>query len=180
MRLIEERDRVRSDVILTRLALARIVYDRAQTYEPGSKEWQELLTAAATEFGENYWKYNRWLRRLRNSRSGARCHKELGHYGQALQILEELASPQPNDDEGPPFPNHRHRDGPANRPAAAGEEVSGSLDQLRELGDEHRAVGRIGRPDSDHQVSGRRGRRWSLPAGWNPPTPTRAGAARSI
>ena len=29
----------------------------------------------------------------------ARCHKELGHYGQALQILEELASPQPNDDE---------------------------------------------------------------------------------
>ena len=123
-RLIEERDRVRSDVILTRLALARIVYDKAQTYEPGSKEWRELLAAAAAQFSQNYWKYNRWLGGYEFRIQEARCQKELGHYAQAIQILEELASPQPGDDEkARRFRTHGHRDGPANRLAAAGEEV---------------------------------------------------------
>ena len=98
-RRLAERDQVRSDAILTRLALARIVYDKAQLEEPGSKAWKDMLAAAAAQYGHHYWLYKAWLGGVAFRIEEARCHKELGNYTKALSILEELAAPLASDDE---------------------------------------------------------------------------------
>jgi cellulose synthase operon protein C len=96
---IAARERLQNEAILTRLALAGILYAQSQTYEPGSKQWREQLASAAAEFSKYYWLYNKWLGcgdfRLRE----ALCYKELGQYTRALQVLDELAAPQPDDNE---------------------------------------------------------------------------------
>jgi cellulose synthase operon protein C len=95
-----ERNRVRTEIILTRFALAKMVYEMAHTYEPDSKECKDLLTAAAAKFGDYYWKYEKWLGGYRFRLEEARCYMELGNYDKAVAILDELSTSRSYDEEG--------------------------------------------------------------------------------
>jgi cellulose synthase operon protein C len=94
-----ERNRVRSEIILTRFALAKMLYEIARTYEPGSKEFKETLSEAASMFGECYWKYERWMGSYAFRLEEARCCTELGDYAKALSILDELCTSRSYDEE---------------------------------------------------------------------------------
>lgn len=97
---IKERNRVRSEIILTRFALAKLDSEIAHTYEPGSKEFKESLLAAAVKFGEYYWKYEKWLGGYALRIEEARCYKELGDYAKVLSILDDLTVSRSYDGEG--------------------------------------------------------------------------------
>ncbi len=89
---IEERDRVRRDAMLTRLALAKMPYEIAQTYEPGSKENRANLGAAAAGLGEYYRKYSPRLGAYYARIDEARCYQELGNNFKARAVLDEVLS----------------------------------------------------------------------------------------
>lgn len=97
--LIRERDQLRSEIILTRLALARIPYDIAQTFESGSQERLDYLTAAAKKYGDYYAKYDRWLVGYSFRIEEARCQKELNNNARAAAILEDLTLLEPVEEE---------------------------------------------------------------------------------
>jgi tetratricopeptide (TPR) repeat protein len=94
-----ERNRVRSEIILTRFALAKMLYEIAHTYNPDSKEFQETLSEAASMFGQCYWKYERWMGSYAFRLEEARCYKELGDCAKALAILDELSTSRSYDEE---------------------------------------------------------------------------------
>ena len=96
---IAERNQVRTDIMQTRLALASMVYEIAQTYDPGSKENKENLQAAAAKFGEYYKKYSRWVGGFYARIDEARCYKDLGDYDRATKMLDEIMA-QSEEDEG--------------------------------------------------------------------------------
>jgi cellulose synthase operon protein C len=97
---IAERNRVRSEIILTRFALAKMLYEIAHTFDPDSQQCKESLLAAAVKYNEYYWKYERWLGSYAFRIEEARCYKELGDYAKALSILDELATSRSYDAEG--------------------------------------------------------------------------------
>lgn len=97
---IKTRDRLRSEIILTRFALAKMSYEIAQTYAPGSKENKEHLTAAAEKFGEYYRKYEPRLGAYSFRIEEARCYQELGDFPRAFVILNELTTPRSYDEAG--------------------------------------------------------------------------------
>ncbi len=97
---IKIRDRLRSEIILTRFALTKMSYEIAQTYAPGSKENKEHLAAAVEKFGEYYRKYEPRLGAYAFRIEEARCYRELGEYPRAFVILDELATPRSYDEAG--------------------------------------------------------------------------------
>lgn len=97
---IKERNRVRTEIILTRFALAKLHSEIAHTYEPDSKEFKESLLAAAVKFGEYYWKYEKWLGGYALRIEEARCYKELGDYPKVFSILDDLTVSRSYDGEG--------------------------------------------------------------------------------
>ena len=96
---IAERNRVRSEIILTRFALAKMLYEIAHTYDPDSKPSKESLLAAAVKFDEYYWKYEQWIGSYAFRIEEARCYKELGDYAKAFSILDELTTSRSYDSE---------------------------------------------------------------------------------
>ncbi|MBN1395270.1 MAG: hypothetical protein JW959_09620 [Pirellulales bacterium] len=98
--LVAERDRLVAEMMLTRFSLSKTFYDLAQTYPKGGKENKTLLRKAVDKFSYFYWKYNRWLGGLSFRLEHARCHKELGEYERALEILVALSIPNPGEDDG--------------------------------------------------------------------------------
>ncbi len=97
--LVRERDRIRAEIILTRMSLAKSVYILAQTHEAGSPERKKLLLEAAKKYGEYYAKYDRWLIRFSFRMEEARCYREAGEVDRAIDILEELADMDPVEEE---------------------------------------------------------------------------------
>jgi hypothetical protein len=97
---IQRRDRVRGEIILTRLALANALYEIAFTYEPDSNRRKLALEDAAAKFGEYYWKYEQWLGGCVFRLEEARCYKELGDYANAMSILDGLATLRAGDEQG--------------------------------------------------------------------------------
>ena len=97
---IQRRNKVRSEIILTRLALAKMLYEIASTYEPDSNRRKVALEEAAAKFGEYYWKYEQWLGGCVFRLEEARCYQELGDYPKAMSILDELATLRSGDEEG--------------------------------------------------------------------------------
>ena len=97
---IQRRNQVRSEIILTRLALAKTFYEIAATYEPDSNRRKVALEEAAAKFGEYYWKYEQWLGGCVFRLEEARCYKELGDYANAMTILDELATLRSGDEQG--------------------------------------------------------------------------------
>jgi tetratricopeptide (TPR) repeat protein len=96
----QRRNRVRSEIILTRLELAKTLREIAFTYEAGSNRRKVALQEAAAKFGEYYWKYEQWLGGCVFRLEEARCYKELGDYAKATTILEELATLRTGEEEG--------------------------------------------------------------------------------
>jgi cellulose synthase operon protein C len=95
---IRKRDRMRTEIILTRFSLAKMLYEIADTYEPGSKESRKWLKDAVAAFGEYYLKYEPRLGAYPFYIEEARCYKELGAYTKALVILNDLTSPELRND----------------------------------------------------------------------------------
>jgi hypothetical protein len=87
---LEQREQVRRDLLQTRLALAGVHAEIAQTYPPGTAERQTNLCEAAKEYGELYDKHRRDLGGLYARLGEARCWKELGQPDRALVMLIEL------------------------------------------------------------------------------------------
>lgn len=88
--LIAERDRVRQDAMLTRLALAKMPYEIAQTYEPGSRENRERLFVAAMRLGDYYREFAPRLAAYYARIDEARCYQELGNIPRAHAVLDEV------------------------------------------------------------------------------------------
>lgn len=95
---ILERDQIRTDIMQARLGLASMVFEIARTYEPGSKENKENLEAAVVKFGEYFKKYSRWVGGWYARIDEARCHKALGNYDHAYEILKEIMM-QPEEED---------------------------------------------------------------------------------
>ncbi len=87
---IEERDRVRRDLLQARLAMAQVVEETAKTYKSGSKGNTDKLKAAAKEYQQLYEKYDGYLAGLYAHLWEGRCYKELGQTDKAFEILEDL------------------------------------------------------------------------------------------
>lgn len=97
---VQRRNRVRSEIILTRLSLARTYYEIAATYPADSNRRKVALEEAAAKFGEYYLKYEQWLGGCVFRLEQARCFQELGDYARTLRILDGLASLPLSDDPG--------------------------------------------------------------------------------
>ena len=97
--LIEQLHQLVSEMMLTRLSLAKTYYDIAHTYPPGGKEHVLTLRKARDEFAAYYWKYNRWQGGYAFRLEQGRCLKELGEYERAIEVLAAMAIPGPADSE---------------------------------------------------------------------------------
>ena len=73
-----------------RLALARVLMEIAQTYQPGTPENQANLPEAAKRYGDLYDKHRGDLGGLYARLGQARCCKELGQPDQALAMFVEV------------------------------------------------------------------------------------------
>jgi len=92
----EARERVRRDLLESRLALATVRYEIAQTYPPGEAGNRDNLAAAAKGFNEFAEKHGNFLAGMYARLWEARCYKELGHLDKALAALQELLN-QPDE-----------------------------------------------------------------------------------
>ncbi|MFZ1936834.1 MAG: hypothetical protein WCB27_22345 [Thermoguttaceae bacterium] len=97
---VQRRNQVRGEIILTRLALAKTLYEIAATYEPDSNRRRVALEDAAAKFGEYYWKYEQWLGGCVFRLEEARCYQELGDYAKAMPILDQLGSLRSDEEQG--------------------------------------------------------------------------------
>ena len=97
---IQRRNQVRSEIIVTRLALAKMLYEIAFTYQPDSNRRKVALEEAAAKYDEYYGKYEQWLGGCAFRIEEARCYKELGDYAKATSILDELTTLRSGEDEG--------------------------------------------------------------------------------
>ena len=88
--LIEERAQVRRNILEARLALAGVIYKRAQTHPEDSKQYQEQLQKAADAYGELYQDYSRKMAGLYAQMWEGRCYKEMGKHKHAIELLERL------------------------------------------------------------------------------------------
>ena len=96
---LAEQKRIQNDIIDSGVTLARLTYEIAQTYEPGSKEAKQSLTAAATQYGAMYDKYADYLGGLIARIGEARCYYELGQYPKVSETLEDPLN-RTDDTEG--------------------------------------------------------------------------------
>jgi hypothetical protein len=95
---IQRRDQVRRDLAQTQLALARVLFEIARTYRPGSPENMASLTDAAKKYGALYEKHRGNLAGLYARLGEARAYKELGQVDKSLGIFGELLA-QPDEPE---------------------------------------------------------------------------------
>ena len=98
-KLIAEREQTEREALVTEIVLSKLEYEMAQTYEPGSKENQERLEAAANLLDGYYRKYAPRPIALYARIDQARCCRELGQPARALALLQEVLS-QAGESEG--------------------------------------------------------------------------------
>jgi cellulose synthase operon protein C len=96
---IEERNQIYRAIMRTRLALASIVYETAQSYEPGSQEWKDNMAAAAAKFGDYYKTYQPRMGAYDARIEEARCQQQLGDYAQVMTILGEIVTKAETDED---------------------------------------------------------------------------------
>jgi len=89
-KLVETRNRVRGNLVQTRLNLGTVVYEISQTYEPGSAENKKLLEQAAAKYGEVYDKYGGYLGGDYARMWQGRCFKELERTKEAFEAFEDV------------------------------------------------------------------------------------------
>ncbi len=93
---LKARDQVRRELLSTRLELARVPYEIAQTYPAGSKERKDRLTEAAKRFSGYYTDYASYAAGLYARMWEGRCYKELGQTDKAFEAFEEVLA-QPDE-----------------------------------------------------------------------------------
>jgi tetratricopeptide (TPR) repeat protein len=96
---IEQRDRIQREILQTRITLAALSYEIGRTFEAGSTEQKDALSAAATLFGATYKTYSPRLGAYYARIGEARCYKELGDYARAFEAFDDLLA-QGDDSEG--------------------------------------------------------------------------------
>jgi len=96
----EEREQVRRDLLQARLALGTVLYEKAQTFEPGTEEHKKNLEKSAERYHQMYEKYGARLAGLYARMFEGRCFKELGQHDKAFDCFEELLT---YEDPSPPF-----------------------------------------------------------------------------
>ena len=91
------RTELRAALAQTRLLKARLIYQKAQTYEAGSDRFESLCTEAGEELQAFYEKYSRWLIGLYAHLYEGQCYLSLKQYKLASGCFEDLTS-QPAQD----------------------------------------------------------------------------------
>lgn len=97
---IKAREQVRREIVDTRLQLARMPYEIAQTYPAGSKERKDQLAEAAKRFADYYADYAALAAGLYGRMWEGRCYKELGQTDKAFEAFEDVLA---QADEPPAF-----------------------------------------------------------------------------
>ena len=90
---IAARDRVRVDLLDSRMLLAAVEYEIAKTYPKEDKEFKGQMTAAAKRYHDLYTKYKRLLSGQYARIGEGRCYKDLGDKESlktAQDILEQM------------------------------------------------------------------------------------------
>ena len=85
-----ERAQIERSLILEALNLAKCTYQEAQSYEPNSREFKQLLNQAAGEFEKVHQKYRSQLGGLHARAWQGKCFEDLGDRQKALGIYNEL------------------------------------------------------------------------------------------
>jgi tetratricopeptide (TPR) repeat protein len=88
--LVEQRNRIRTDVMQAGLALASTVYEIAKTYDPGTDDHKKNLQSAAEKFEEYNKKYAKWVGGYYAKVNEARCYQDLGDYSKATELLTSI------------------------------------------------------------------------------------------
>ena len=96
-KLHSERAKVERSMILEALSLAKCTYHEAQTYDPSSREFKQLLNQAADEFEKMHQRYRSQLGGLHARAWQGKCFEEQGDLQKALGIYNELLD-HPGDD----------------------------------------------------------------------------------
>ena len=94
----EARDQLRREQLQARLARSWVLYEMAQTWEPGSQEQKAALVETAGKFGELYAKHREQLGGFYARLGQGRCYKDLGDARRAFAMFEELLA-VPDDPE---------------------------------------------------------------------------------
>ena len=97
-RRIEIRKQFRGDYLQARLLIPAIEEEKADTFSEGAKEREELLLAAAENFGLAYTDYRTLIGGLYARMYQGRCYLKLKNYSEALSYFDELFE-QPDDHE---------------------------------------------------------------------------------
>ncbi len=118
---IARRDEADRDALITRFAVAKMPYEIAQTFEPGSRENREYLTEAATKLGRYGQTYKPQLAAAYARLDEARCYHELGDEAKALAVRgEAIADPrlagEKTSVEAPPAPISTKTEGEGKQP----------------------------------------------------------------
>lgn len=87
---MEERDRLRKDLLQALLLQAATVEESAETQPKGSAEQTKTLSLAAERYGQIHKKYRTRLAGLYARLYQARCQQKLGKHLEALVIFDEL------------------------------------------------------------------------------------------
>ena len=157
---IQRRNQVRSEIILTRLALAKMLYEIAFTYEPDSYRREGFSSGrrrpSSTSTTEST---NNGSAAAFSALKRPAATRKLGDYAKATAILDELAALRSSDDEG-----FRHIRTAATELALQTyllpqvKKYKEAWAVLRKVGEQRRAAGRAGQRSDGRQVSRRPGR----------------------
>jgi len=88
--LLEKRDQVRKDLLTARLALAAVLREIANTFEPGTKEYKERMTAAADKYSDFAKKYDSYLAGMYAQLFAGECYRDMGDSKKAFGEFESL------------------------------------------------------------------------------------------
>lgn len=99
---IERRDRLRRNLIMSRMLAARLTYESSKGFAAGSPDAKKRLTAAAEKYGQLYDKYKRYPIGLEARVRQGRALVELGDSEAGANCLEEVLA-YPDDERLKPW-----------------------------------------------------------------------------
>jgi hypothetical protein len=105
------RDDLRNRQVEARFLVARLNFERAATFEPGSSEFKQTLDAASKQFGELVEEYRDSLVGTSSRFYQGRCAQELGQHEKALGCFEDIIRLPATQEEFRRWTarTHRHR-----------------------------------------------------------------------
>ena len=89
---IERRQKIRSELVSTRLLIGTAIREKGKSYPRASEPFKAQLTDAAKHFEQLYEKYRRWLGGLYGHLWQGRCYQDLGELDKAIGCYDDLLS----------------------------------------------------------------------------------------